>query len=414
MSNNQKTSGFHYGYVIVVACCILMMTSVTFSFSTASIFFGPVSKTLGVGKAAISFYMTVQCLAMTLALPFVGRLVAKRDMRVILTVCVLMVSGSLIAMSRFNALYDFYVSGFIIGVANAVLLYLTAPTLINRWFRTKVGTFIGLIMAFTGIGGVIFNPIGGYLISTYDWRTAYLVFGLIALIAGLPVTLFAIRSNPSDKGLLPYGEAEAAGDAAGALVGVSSSVALRSSTFYILAVFAGLISFMTTMSYFFPTYVTSLGMSITIGASMATALMLGQTLGKIFLGMIFDKSTFTGMSTGICFGILGIVTLLLFAKVGIWVILLAAFLYGVCYSGATVSTPLLTRAIFGGRDYSQIYSSISMVAALCSAFGFTIWGLIVDATGSYTIVFLLTLGILVVAFLLGSAALKLGKKFIFN
>lgn len=391
-----------------------MITATTFSFSTAGIFYAPVSKSLGVGKGAFSFYMTVQCLAMTLALPFVGRLVAKKDMRLILSACVVMVSGSLIAMSRFASLYQFYVSGAIIGVADAVLLYLTAPTLVNRWFKVKVGTFIGLIMAFTGIGGVIFNPIGGYLISTYGWRTGYLTFGIITAVVGLPFTIFIIRSNPSDKGLLPYGDAEVGGSAATPATGVSSSVALKSPTFYILAIFAGLVSMMTTMSYFFPAYIESIGMPVTIGASMASALMLGQTLGKIFLGMVNDKSTSLGMTVGLGFGVLGICLLLFLATTGIWVILLAAFFFGICYSGATVNTPLMTRAIFGNREYSQIYSSVSMVAALSSAFGFTIWGFLVDATGSYTAVFGITLGIIVVAFLLGASALKLGRKFIFE
>ena len=60
-------------------------------------------------------------------------------------------------------------------------------------------------MAFTGIGGVIFNPVGTYFITTVGWAVAYRVFALIVLVTTLPFSLFVVRSNPADKGLAPYG-----------------------------------------------------------------------------------------------------------------------------------------------------------------------------------------------------------------
>ena len=45
--NEKKTPGFHYGYLIVIACCVLMLGPCCFSFNTAGIFYDSVSKELG-------------------------------------------------------------------------------------------------------------------------------------------------------------------------------------------------------------------------------------------------------------------------------------------------------------------------------------------------------------------------------
>ena len=62
-------------------------------------------------------------------------------------------------------------------------------------------------MAFTGIGGVIFNQIGTMIIRSAPdrWRRGYLVF---ALMITLPFTILVIRSTPEQIGLHPYGAAD--------------------------------------------------------------------------------------------------------------------------------------------------------------------------------------------------------------
>jgi MFS family permease len=412
MLSERNKAGFHYGYLIVVACCALCLAPTTLSFNTAGIFFTPVSTELGVGKGQFGFYMTVQYLAMTFAMPFAGRILAKYDARAILTACVLLVAGSLMAMSGFAELYQFYIAGFLIGVANSVLLYLMVPTLIDRWFKDKVGLFVGLCLAFTGIGGIIFNPIGGYLIDTFGWRTGYFAFGTIAAAVGLPFTIFVIRSFPGDKGLQPYRNT-ASGRNNGAeagIAGISMSTALKSPALYFLAVYAGMMDIGITLNYYIPSYAGSLGLSITLASTVAAAVMIGQMSGKILLGYINDMSVKAGMTAAVGSGIIGIGAMALFGTQGIWILYAGAFMFGIFFAGATVTTSLMTRGIFGSRDYSQIFSVVAMVASFCAAFSAALWGFIIDFTGSYT--FALGIGVLlmVITFFIGYASLKLGDK----
>lgn len=412
MSTGKKSL---FPYLVVatgIACCI---GPSALAFSCAGIFYTPVSEALGVGRGVFTIYMTILCLAMTITLPFAGKLLEKKDVRVLLSAAVVLVGGSMVAMSAFQQVWQFYIAGAFIGVGEAFLLYLAVPTLINRWFSKRVGFFIGLCMAFTGIGGVIFNPIGGALIASGPdgWRMGYLVFGIVALVIALPFTLFCIRSHPSDMGLQPVGYDEAAqsSDVQPVITGVSSGVAMKAAAFYLLALFAGIINLCTVIYQFLPSYATSLGDRLpeiaAISATLASAAMLGQAVGKVALGAINDRSVYGGMVVGLGCGLAGLALMWLIPG-SVAVMLAGGFLFGVFYASATVQVPLMTRTVFGSREYSNIYSRISMVASLCAAFAATLWGFLIDATG-FDYVFILGIAAIVVIFIAGVLALKSGS-----
>ena len=50
--------GFHYGYVIVFCCCLIMGVIVGLVMSCAGIFYKPVSTELGVSVGTFGLYMT--------------------------------------------------------------------------------------------------------------------------------------------------------------------------------------------------------------------------------------------------------------------------------------------------------------------------------------------------------------------
>ena len=160
--------------------CLVVATGIiccfgpcSFALSCAGIYFTPVSESLGVGRGAFALYLTIMLVVTALVLPVLGKLTETKDLRLVLSAGVACIGVPLIAMSFFNAVWQFYVTGAIMGIGLAEMLILTVPTLINRWFRKNVGFYIGLCMAFTGIGGAVFNLVGGYLIGTgpAGWRT---------------------------------------------------------------------------------------------------------------------------------------------------------------------------------------------------------------------------------------------------
>ena len=369
--------------------------------SCAGIFFTPVSEFFGVPKASFTLYFSVLNLAMMATLPVAGKLLAARDARVVLSVATALCGLGMFGMASCQEVWQFYLVGIVLGVGVAPLIYLAVPTLINAWCVKRVGFFVGLCMAFTGIGGVIFNPIGTAIIqsSPEGWRQAYLVFGAIILVGTLPFTLFVVRGKPADKGLLPYGAGEKdAADADGAATvgtqGVSAADAMRTPAFWAIVAFCGLITLNQTVYQFLSSYALSFSNSLPqIAAAsgvVASAAMGGQAIGKVFLGSVSDHSVRLGAICGIAGGAVGVLLMWGIPSV-LALLLVGAFCFGVVYAMTTVETPLLVRSVFGSADYANIYSRVSMVGSLMSAVAAVFWSLVIDSAGGYGLMFALSL-----------------------
>ena len=196
-SVNTKNSGhFHYGYIIVLCCCLIMGVNVGLVMSCAGIFYHPVSEALGTSVGKFGLYMSFNYLASTLMLSIAGRMMERFSARILLTLSSAVLGLTLVAMSFFNAVWEFYLAGSVIGITLAFLLYLSFPTMVNRWFQTRVGFFIGLCSAASGIGGVLFNPVGARLITLFGWRMTYMLFGLVILFAITPLLGILLRDFP--------------------------------------------------------------------------------------------------------------------------------------------------------------------------------------------------------------------------
>lgn len=401
----MDTRGFHYGYVIVFCCCLIMGVIIGLVMSCAGIFYGPVSTELGVSVGDFGLYMTFVYALSFLTLSVAGKLLDKYSARWLLTASAAVVGLLYLGMSQFSAVWHFYIAGAVIGIALSFLLYLSYPVLINRWFNSRVGLFIGVCSAASGIGGVVFNPFGGWLIQAHGWRSTYMIFGAIILLLVVPLLGLLLRNHPADMGLKPFGEKADEGTAA--KTGTDYAVAIRTPVFYALMVFALLMISVSTLNLFLPSYITSVGYSVEQSALVASAIMLGVTLGKVALGYVNDRSALTGVLASTGLGILGLV-LLLMGQAGIAVMVIGGFLFGWAYAGVTVQTALLVRTVFGAKDYSQIFSNVSIALALGGAVMAGGWGYLADLVAFKWI---LTTGIvlLVLSMLIGVVALRTSR-----
>lgn len=404
--DNREPGKMHYGYVIVLCMALIMGVNVGLVMSSAGIFYQPVSSALGVSVGKLGIYMSCNFLSSTLMLSIAGRLMDKYSARMLLTLSSAVLGLTVAAMGLFNAVWQFYIAGSVIGVTLSFLLYLSFPTMINRWFKSRVGFFIGICSAASGIGGIVFNPLGGYLITNYGWRTTYMIFGGIILLLVTPLIGVLLRNYPEEMGLQPYGS-DNQQQVAVSGSGIGYSSAIKMPVFYSLIVFAFLMISVSTLNLFIPKYVTSLEYTLAQASFVASAVMAGVTIGKVALGMINDKNSLLGVATTVVGGLAGL-ALLLFGHVGIWAVTAGGFLFGWAYAGVTVETPMLVRAVFGSKDYAKIYSNISFAFAAGGAIMSGGWGLLADAM-SFRFILSLGIAFLAICGVIGVLALKVRK-----
>ncbi|MGE7601623.1 CynX/NimT family MFS transporter [Peribacillus sp. NPDC097675] len=322
-------------------------------------------------------------------------------------------------MGTYHSVFPFYISGIALGIGSTFLIYGSIPLIMNKWFKAKAGTSLGIAMAFMGIGGAIFAQITGGLIESIGWRSTYMVLGVIVAILIIPFSLFVIRSKPEQLNMTAYG-ADEVDDKTATMQqkpesGVLKGVALKSPAFYLVVLFTGLFGLASTVSFHVPNFVQSVGFTAAMAATGVTCVTIGQTGGKFLLGAINDKlGVKAALFIGIGGGMLGVVALLISDSFGIGMLYTGALLFGIGFSGSTLLPPIVIREVFGGRDYASIYTTIMSASTLGVAFGTTLFSYIFDSTGSYYTVFIIVIVLFVITISSSLISLKSKKKLRYN
>lgn len=397
----------HYAFVIAACCCLMMGVNVGLTFSCAGIFYKPVTADLGISVGSFGLYMTFMYIASSLMLPMAGRLLDRYSARWLFTGASILNGVALCLMGMMSSLWGFYAAGALLGVSIAFLLYMSYPTLINRWFHTGMGMMIGICVSASGLGGMIFNPIGGWIIGEWGWRMAYYVFGVIVLAGVSPLLAFLLRDRPEDMELQKFGMDKSVESGSGvkpADTGITYAQAVRMPVFYALIVFAFIMMGCSTLNLFIPGFAETSGFTLEQASLAAAASMAGVTLGKLLLGWINDRNCMAGLLISTIGGAVGLAAIVAVPSV-LWVVLVGSFFFGWCYAGVTVQTAMLTRTVVGSKDYSRIFATVSVALSAGGAVASGGWGLLADAT-SYPVIFITGASLLILAALLGLYSLK--------
>lgn len=415
-------------WAVLATCVFCTFGCAAVAFSVPGLCYQPVSNYLGVDVFQVSFYMTIVYLTEVVLSPVMGKVLQRFDMRVVCTLAAVATSGGFMAMSFYTELWQWYLSGALIGFGEITLLWLMVAGLLNRWFKKRLGFVIGLSYAMTGAGGAVLNLIGQHLLGAdlSGWREVYLVLGIIAFVLSVPFTLFAIRSHPEDVGLKAYGESltavsHVARGGAVELPGVPARRAFKSWYFYAL-VFAGCMAniggiFPQHFTTFYQTFVAvdretlqAIAALMVMSGTLEAFTMVGMAGGKVLIGALESKSVLLALVVGCVGGFVGLS--------GIWVggetvVLPVLFgggiLYGLIYPFVTTLLPYVTRLIFGSLDYDRIYSVILVPVNLVGAFAASGLALIYQHAG-WDLFFIVGLVSIVIIFVGFNVAYRAGKK----
>ena len=416
----DSSSKLHRGWAVVVACCLIMMFPCGFTFNAASVYYPFVAQALTGGNTApVGLYMSIIYITMAVCLLFMGKVFANKNASVVLSVSVIAIALGFVIMALAPSITFFYVAAVLLGFGNSTILYLMIPVLIGRWFKVNNGLLIGIGTAFSGVAGMLWSPVATSIILSNGYQAGYWMYAILSAVVGLFSTMVLIRTSPESCGVEPYGadRVKEADNKPAVLEGVTVKTALsKPGALILIAIYAGLVNLGLTMNFYLPTYVKSLDLyaaspetAAAVGAALASATMFGTLIGKVVLGFTNDKSTPGSIVFGLLSGIVGLLLVLYGPQISEYLAYVGGFLFGLFFASSVTTTPQLARKVFGGLNYSQIYSYITSVCALLAAFGSTFWGVIYDTTGSFVGTFFVDMGFMALAFVMGFAGLKVGK-----
>ncbi|MEH7119321.1 MFS transporter [Neobacillus vireti] len=408
---------FNYAWIIFIGCCFMSFVGFGLVVNTPGLYFASLTKELSVDRTEIAMTLTLSSLAGALTLMFAGKIFAKVNTKLLLSICVLVCGGGFILNSTFHSILPFYIVSTLMGIASTFAIGLCVPVLLGNWFEKKLGLAMGIAMGLTGFGGAFFNPLISSIIMNHGWRTAYLTSGMIILICLLPFTLFVLRYKPNaDKGEIPYGkELNAKAEKAAAeevLEGIPAKNAYRTPSFYLFLMTIISLNMVAGLVQHVSGHIVNIGYALTVGASVISGIMLGAAVGKILMGILLDLlSPNLVITLYTLVGITGWGGLIWFH--GATALVASGFMLGLGQAILLVSIPYLVRKTFGPREYSQIFSIISMFGSFASAISATLGGVLFDKTGSYTLSISANLVFYVIASLSILTAYSLKRKIVF-
>ena len=357
-----------------IAGAVMLMMGYGIINAGVSYFVAPVTEDLAFQRSSFTLYYTIMNVVATAVMPFAGRIVKRYEPRRILAVGLAGGLGCIAAFSLASQLWHFYILGAMVGLFKDSCTLLMVGVVMNRTFGRKSGTPIGIAMSGSGLCGILLGLVMPAILERYGWRCGYLFQAAAwAVIFGAAILLLR-DPEPEEEDAVQMSGDYTTRD-------VTLKEAKHSVWLYLMMLALIMMSAPGNFLLHMPSYYVEQGLSAKIAGKIISFYSFGIMLFKIVEGHLFDKIGDVKTT---------VLTMGVFA-IGLWVSLstvpLALYIGAVLLSfgmaALTVLPPLLTRNVFGQREYASIYGLISMTFAMANAVGAPMWGLIHDASGSY-------------------------------
>ncbi|MGP4030122.1 MFS transporter [Actinomadura sp. 3N407] len=161
-----------------------------------SVFTEPLIEDLDISRTRLSGAYLAATLTGAALLPLVGRALDRFGVRSLATCAAVLFGAMLAGCATVGSIW-----GLTAGLAGLRLsgqgaLSLLATTTVALWFTRNRGTSLGLVTS-VGAAGISVTPVlTERLIAATDWRTAWLIQGLVIWAILIPVGLYVLRGRP--------------------------------------------------------------------------------------------------------------------------------------------------------------------------------------------------------------------------
>lgn len=373
----------YYGWFIVVATFIILASSMGIVFNTSSLFLKPISDDLGFTRSAISATIMIRSFTQMIVSLFSGRIFSKYKLNNVMKLSTIVLVISFFSYSILDSLVLFYLVTIIVSLSFSLMSILPLSLILNNWFNDRIGTVTGFAFMGSGIGGMLFNSLAGKWILEYGWRNTYQILALIIFLTVTPFIFFIIKIHPRDIGLKPLGELpESNPNLDVEDEGVLLKEVIKTNRFRVM-IFSSILIAMSinTLMMTISPHLTDIGYTITYSANIVAICMGAIAIGKLILGYLYDKFGVKLATIISCLStLLGITGLIRYNSDLILLILIIGSGIGGAYG--TVGPPIITKKIYGKRDYSALYGVVFAANAIGAALGPMLNGFTYDLTGS--------------------------------
>ena len=410
LSTNNKIDN-KKKYFIVFICMFLQAVPYSIAQNIQPLFVPYVIKQFGFSLAGFSLIFTCGAIASAIFSPVLGNVFEKVNIKLLFLVGATLSAVGFMGFGFSHNLAQFYALAAMQKVGCLLFSGIGVPYLINSWFP-KEGRGKALGIAFSGgsIGNVFLQQITSQMLASRGVTYSYIFFGVLALVCSLPIVMIFVRL-PKAGEVEVVEENEAEEVQTSGFDGLGAKATKQNKYFWLFSIGYAIIAVsISALSTQYATYFTGeLGLSATLVGTLGSVFAAFCLIGNVSGGALFDKiGTLKTMTISMLLQGVAIVALIFCAKVPA-----LAFLFSIAYGlnvYSYMSAPaFMATDVFGKKESSKIFGTISLLFALGYAFGSTLVGMIVDKVG-FGAAWIVMLGCVVVGYTLLLGSIKKVKE----
>ena len=383
-----------YGWLIVFSSFTSSMINAGTGSYALGFFIIPMGEEIGISRTQFSV-IPIFKLATIPILPLLGLLVDRRHGgRIIVSVGSLVGGTALAFTSQIDKVWQFYMLyGIIYGFGTAAMgSQLVGPSLMAKWFVRMRGRAMAIGTMGISAGGVVVAPVAGLAISTLGWRAAWVVLGMMAVVAIVPVSSLFLRRSPEDIGLLPDGNASELNAEVAADNEVNSwtlNQSIRDTQFWILLLIQCLgLSGLVVVLFHEVAYIQDKGLNIQSATLIATSLATSAMISKLPFGYLAEKMDIRRV-LALCLIPAGLSTYMIIPLDSVWILVIWGAIHGFFMGGFPTLTNVALPEYFGRQYMGSIRGVIAPITMIISALSPLIAGILWEESYSYSVAFFL-------------------------
>jgi MFS family permease len=368
-----------YGWVVVGAGMLISCVAMGSCFSLA-VFLQPMSADTGWSRTGVSSAGTLVFLAMGASAFGWGWLNDRWGTRPVVLSGVVLLGVGLVAASRATSLAGFQlVFGLLVGTAGGSF-YAPLMTVASAWFDRQRNLAVSLVSAGMGMAPLVVAPFVRWLISTYDWRTAMLAVGVVAIALLVPAALLIRKPPPV---IPPQGIPDHPTRGTPAMPPLTAAQAFRTSAFVALA----LTHFACCAAHSGPifhmvTYAMGCGIAPMAAVSVYGVAGLSGLGGRLLLGLASDRlGAKPVLVAGLAVQAIAAGSYYFVSQLGEFYAL--AVVFALAYGGVMPLYATLVREYFGIQIMGTVFGAVSAAASFGMALGPVAGGWVFDTFNGY-------------------------------
>ncbi|MEA4925910.1 MAG: MFS transporter [Syntrophomonadaceae bacterium] len=404
-----RSKGGFYGWAMVALLFVVYFITGGFGQYGVAVVNGLMCKELGISRASLGLGMSAFALFQGFAAPLIAKSINSKGIK--FTIALGSFGFAIIALIMATVVHTVAAYTVVFGVLGGGLLA-TASTVpaqasLNLWFKKRRALAIAIVMLSAGLGGFVISPMVVKVVNatTHSYTAGWYLIMIGFALAGILTLIFGVN-KPQDLGQVPDGayvekeEKKKESRVYKVKKAIDIKVILRHPSMWWMTLASSCFFFCFSMINTHAVIHLSESGGLSLAqAALAYGIMPFLSIGgRVVIGLVGDivepRHLWSGAIICYVIGIYFLMTSSTYATA----IAFAAFV-GIGWGANMVCFPAVIGNYYGGESYSSVMAYMFPIKQIANAISPVMAGAIYDATGSYSIAFMIGIGVCVISFI---------------